>query len=151
MSSVWWPQSTNPVCDELRVITNDKSHITREVVGTKTTKKTTTDQCVVKRLIWWMALWTSCIIEGCTFCPEYILQPCAVLFQKGHKVWNSGSTFLQFWVKREIKQRVFHFAACWVTTLICSVSLHPSLPQNISMGFIQLVPNVWTKDEYYAQ
>lgn len=55
-------------------------------------------------------LWTSCS----TFYPEYILQLCVALFQKGHMVWNSSSTFHQFWVKRETG---------WVTQdfLICSV------------------------------
>ena len=40
-----------------------------------------------------------------TFYPEYTLRPCAVLCQKGHTVWNSGSTFHQFWVGKKQKEK----------------------------------------------
>lgn len=83
-----------------------------------------------------------------TFYPEYTLRPCAVLCQKGHRVWNSGSTFHQFWVKEKKKgekQRIIlSLSARWVTQdfLICSVhfpSLLLKLPQSICNNCVGIV------------
>lgn len=56
-----------------------------------------------------------------TFYPEYTLQPCAVLCQKGHTVWNSGSTFHQFWVEKKRRKAAYH------PLTLCSLS-HAGLP-----------------------
>ena len=58
-----------------------------------------------------------------TFYQECNLQLCAVLFQKVHMVWNSNSTFHQFWVKREEKNTISHFTVCWLTGESCKPSL----------------------------
>lgn len=56
-----------------------------------------------------------------TFYPEYTLRPCAVLCQKGHTVWNSGSTFHQFWVEKKRRKAAYH------PLTLCSLS-HAGLP-----------------------
>ncbi len=62
--------------------------------------------CKYAKSIFKWLFWPLCNSMSRTFYPEYTLQPCAVLCQKGHMVWNSGSTFHQFWVGKKEKNSI---------------------------------------------